>query len=160
MVKGGYVNWPSTISRDSQFMSLSAKYIALNQSMLSWSIPHTVVYIVTIFGIISIISPDSPHHYFLSLEVILTYEFQVHRRPWLSMGYRIASPPLVVLVAHRVFAFCVGNCQTLEVAPFETCVPTSSQLIACPVAHRFTTSAVWWKLKTEWSVMMGMNAKA
>ena len=54
----------------------------------------------------------------------------------------IASSPLVVLVAHRVFAFWVGNCQKLEVAPFETCVATSSQLIAYPVAHRFTTSAV------------------
>ena len=53
----------------------------------------------------------------------------------------IASPPLVVLVAHQVFAFWVGNCQKLEVAPFKTCVPTSSQLIAYPVAHRFTTSA-------------------
>ena len=44
----------------------------------------------------------------------------------------IASPPLVVLVAHRVVAFWVGNanCQTLAVAPFETCVPASRQLIA------------------------------
>ena len=57
----------------------------------------------------------------------------------------IASPPLVVLVvvAHRVFAFWVGNCQKLEVAPFATHVPTSRQLIAYPVAHRFTTTAVY-----------------
>ena len=56
----------------------------------------------------------------------------------------IASPSLVLVVvlAHRVFAFWVGNCQTLEVAPFETCVSTSRQLIAYPVAHRFTTSDV------------------
>ena len=55
----------------------------------------------------------------------------------------IASPPLAVLVAHQGFVFWVGNCRKLEVAPFESCVPTSSQLIAYPVAHHFTTSAVY-----------------
>ena len=44
-----------------------------------------------------------------------------------------------IIVAHRFFRF-LGR--QLEVAPFETCVATSSQLIAYPVAHRFTTSAV------------------
>ena len=52
----------------------------------------------------------------------------------------IASPPLVQLVAHR---FCRFLGRQLEVASFETCVATSSQLIAYPVAHRFTTLAVY-----------------
>ena len=54
----------------------------------------------------------------------------------------IASPLLAVLVAHQVFAFWVGNCQKLELAPFNTCCPTSRQSIANPVAHRFTNLAV------------------
>ena len=56
----------------------------------------------------------------------------IHRRPWLSMG-PIPSPPLAVLVAYQVFAFWIGNCQKLELAPFETCCPTSRQ----PIANRF-----------------------
>ena len=67
----------------------------------------------------------------------------VHRRPWLSMGYRkrAQSPAhrlYIVLVAHRFFSFFLGR--QLEVAPFETCVATSSQLIgipSCPPFHYF-----------------------
>ena len=44
--------------------------------------------------------------------------------------YPTASPPLAQLVAHQVFSFWVGNCQKLELAPFDTCCPTSRQLIA------------------------------
>ena len=47
----------------------------------------------------------------------------------------IASPPLGKVVAHRVFAFWVGNCQNLELAPFNTCCPTSRQSIGNWVAH-------------------------
>ena len=65
---------------------------------------------------------------------------QIHRCPWFSMGYRKRAQSLAQLlaqlVAHRVFAFWVGNCQKLELAPFETCCPTSRQSIANPVAHR------------------------
>ena len=54
----------------------------------------------------------------------------------LSKPCPIAIPLLAVLVAHQVFAFWVGNCQKLELAPFDTCCPTSRQSIANPVGHR------------------------
>ena len=52
----------------------------------------------------------------------------------------IAIPSLAQLVTHRVFAFWVGNCQKLELAPFDTCCPQPagnrlpSQL---PTVHHF-----------------------
>ena len=79
---------------------------------------------------------------------------RLHRRPWLSTGYRkCAESP-----AHR---FCRFLGRQLEVAPFETCVATS-QLIAYPVAQRFTISAVLLNLATssydygvKWSSIFG-----
>ena len=63
----------------------------------------------------------------------------------LSKMCPIASPLLAVLllVAHRVFAFWVGNCHKLELAPIRYVLPNQHQAIVCQlVAHRFTTSAV------------------
>ena len=58
----------------------------------------------------------------------------------------IASPSLGKVVAHRVFAFWVGNCQNLEFAPFDTCCPTSRQSIGNWVVHRSPLRL--WKLDT------------
>ena len=62
---------------------------------------------------------------------------------WAIENVSITSALLAVRVAgrvaHRICAFWVGNCQKLELTPFDTCCPTSRQSIANPVptVHQF-----------------------
>ena len=55
------------------------------------------------------------------------------------------------------FAFWVGNSHKLELAPFDTCYPTSRQSIAITVAHRFTTLAVKARCISNVSAITLMN---